>query len=87
MAAITGYIQQIPRKILMAAITLYQFAFAPLLGQHCRFFPSCSHYMQEAVQKHGLLRGFILGCKRLLRCHPLCKGGIDTVPERKNNHD
>lgn len=46
----------------------------------CRFYPSCSEYFLGAVKKHGLFCGLVLGCKRLLRCHPLCEGGIDEVP-------
>ena len=47
----------------------------------CRFYPSCSDYFLEAVKKHGLSTGLILSTKRLLKCHPLCEGGIDLVPE------
>ncbi|HEV2614951.1 MAG TPA: membrane protein insertion efficiency factor YidD [Gammaproteobacteria bacterium] len=80
-------ITDIPQKIVIGFIKLYQFALAPFLGQHCRFFPSCSHYMQEAIKTHGLFQGIRLGTQRLLRCHPFCEGGIDPIPERKNNHD
>lgn len=55
---------------------------SPLLGQHCRFHPTCSVYMREAIERHGVLRGTLLGTFRLLRCQPLCEGGIDPVPER-----
>jgi putative membrane protein insertion efficiency factor len=74
-------------KIIVGLIKLYQFALSPLLGQHCRFFPSCSHYIQEAIQTRGLFHGLRLGIQRLLRCHPFCEGGIDPIPERKNTHD
>ncbi|MGB6338317.1 MAG: membrane protein insertion efficiency factor YidD, partial [Candidatus Aminicenantaceae bacterium] len=52
----------------------------PLFGQHCRFFPSCSDYTHEAIDKHGLFKGLYLGTKRLLKCHPLHPGGVDPVP-------
>jgi putative membrane protein insertion efficiency factor len=55
---------------------------SPLLGQHCRFHPTCSVYMREAIERHGVLRGALLGSFRLLRCQPFCEGGIDPVPER-----
>lgn len=63
----------------------YQRIIAPIfisLGVRCRFEPSCSHYTIAAVKKHGTLFGVGLGASRLLRCHPLCKGGHDPVPEK-----
>ena len=46
----------------------------------CRFYPSCSDYMLEAIQKHGLVKGVVLSVKRIVRCNPICEGGIDEVP-------
>lgn len=80
-------INRVIQQSLIALIKLYQFALSPLLGQHCRFFPSCSAYMKEAIQTYGVLKGISLGTKRLLRCHPFCEGGIDPLPERHKNHD
>jgi putative membrane protein insertion efficiency factor len=59
----------------------YQRLLSPLLGPRCRFYPSCSHYALEAIQRHGLSRGGLLALRRLSRCHPLNPGGIDPVPE------
>ena len=61
-------------------IRLYQRFVSPLLGNHCRFVPSCSNYTYEAVVKYGFLKGIALGGKRMLRCHPFHEGGIDPVP-------
>lgn len=61
-------------------IRFYQRALSPLKPPSCRFHPTCSSYMLEAVEKHGTLRGVWLGVKRILRCHPFSKGGYDPVP-------
>lgn len=60
-------------------IKLYQWVFSPFVGQHCRFYPTCSHYMIEAIEKHTLIIGVPLGFKRLLKCHPWHEGGYDPV--------
>lgn len=69
------------RSVLMISIRLYQLLLSPLLGHHCRFYPSCSRYAMEAIECHGPRRGAWLALKRLLRCHPWCPGGVDPVPE------
>lgn len=71
------------RKITVALLQIYQAALSPILPfNHCRFYPSCSEYAIEAVQKHGVIKGLWLGGKRLLKCHPFHKhGGYDPVPE------
>ena len=63
-------------------IRTYQKVLSPLLGQRCRFYPSCSQYTLEAIQEWGLAKGTWLGMKRLSRCHPLNEGGFDPVPRR-----
>jgi hypothetical protein len=68
------------KSLLLAMIRFYQFAISPMLGQRCRFFPSCSEYTVEAIQKHGTRRGLRLGLARLSRCHPWNPGGFDPVP-------
>jgi uncharacterized protein len=72
----SDFISQLLRVLLRA----YQYVFRPLLGVRCRYLPSCSDYMLEAVQTRGPLTGVYLGSKRLLRCHPWCDGGYDPVP-------
>ena len=67
-------------KIIQGLIRCYQRVLSPLLGPRCRFYPSCSQYMYEALQVHGPWRGLWLGLRRIARCHPLHPGGIDPVP-------
>ena len=69
------------RALLIALIRAYQWFISPLLGPHCRFYPSCSQYAREALERHGTLRGSGLALRRLLRCHPWHPGGVDPVPE------
>lgn len=64
------------------AITGYRRFISPVLLPHCRFEPSCSAYALEAVQRHGALRGGWLAARRLSRCHPFHRGGLDPVPDR-----
>ncbi len=73
------------QKILILLIRGYQLIVSPWLGSHCRFYPSCSEYAQIAIAEHGVWRGLFLSIKRLSRCHPWHPGGIDPVPERKEN--
>lgn len=69
------------RAILIALIRVYQLLISPVLGNHCRFYPSCSQYAREALERYGVLRGGWLAIRRLSRCHPWHPGGIDPVPE------
>jgi hypothetical protein len=71
-------------KILISLVRGYQLLISPLLGNNCRFHPSCSSYMIEAIHRYGSLRGTWLGLRRLSRCHPWHEGGIDPVPDFKD---
>jgi putative membrane protein insertion efficiency factor len=68
-------------RLLLLLLTLYKRGLSPLLGQRCRFYPSCSDYARVAVARFGPLRGSLLAGWRLMRCQPLCTGGEDPVPE------
>ena len=68
------------RSALIGLVRLYQLVISPMLPRSCRFFPSCSQYMIDAITIHGPVRGIWMGVKRILRCQPLCKGGFDWVP-------
>ena len=68
------------KKLLLLCIKFYQFFISPFLGKNCRYYPSCSAYAVEAVEKYGSLKGGLLAVKRVLRCHPFHAGGYDPVP-------
>mgnify|MGYP000253548607 CR=1 FL=1 len=70
-------LQRWPAELLIGLIRLYQWTLSPLIGRQCRFQPTCSQYMIEAVRKYGLLRGVAKGVWRICRCHPLARGGFD----------
>jgi putative membrane protein insertion efficiency factor len=70
-------------KFLMILIRVYQWTLSPMLGAHCRFYPSCSCYAHEAIERHGALAGTWLAAKRLARCHPFAAGGYDPVPDER----
>ncbi|MES2199085.1 MAG: membrane protein insertion efficiency factor YidD [Chlamydiota bacterium] len=65
------------KKVFSLLIKGYQLTLSPFLGNCCRFYPSCSNYALEALEKHGLVKGLLLTSKRLCKCHPWNKGGVD----------
>ncbi|GIK28517.1 MAG: membrane protein insertion efficiency factor YidD [Chloroflexi bacterium] len=69
----------------LAAIRFYKRRISPLLPPSCRFYPTCSEYMYEAIQVHGLIRGGWMGLKRIGRCNPFNPGGFDPVPPKKEH--
>ncbi|MCC6928336.1 MAG: membrane protein insertion efficiency factor YidD [Gemmatimonadaceae bacterium] len=68
------------RHVAIALVRIYQMFIGPLVPAVCRFYPSCSQYAIEALEKHGAFRGTLLAAKRIARCHPLHPGGFDPVP-------
>ena len=69
-------------RLLILVVKFYQYFISPMLPPSCRYEPTCSSYMIEAIQVHGPLKGFYLGIRRILRCHPLREGGYDPVPPK-----
>jgi hypothetical protein len=70
---------------LLAVVHGYQVLLSPIVGGTCRFEPSCSRYMTEAIERHGAGRGAWLGLRRLARCHPFGSHGYDPVPAEKHS--
>ncbi len=67
---------------LIAAVRVYQATLGHVMGGHCRFYPTCSHYSIDALKTHGALKGGWLTIRRILRCHPFGGSGFDPVPPR-----
>lgn len=72
------------RAGLIGLIRVYRLLFSGSLGGQCRFYPSCSHYGEEAIRVHGAVKGTLLAAWRIARCGPFSKGGVDHVPPRKH---
>lgn len=68
------------RRLAVGSILLYQRLVSPLLPPACRYYPSCSEYTRQAIERYGILRGAWMGAKRISRCHPFHQGGYDPVP-------
>ncbi len=68
------------RRLFIIPIHLYRLIISPLFPRTCRFYPSCSTYMEDAILRYGLFRGVWLGLRRLLKCHPWHPGGYDPLP-------
>ena len=69
-----------PARALLFAVRVYQQFFSALMPSACKFYPTCSHYAAEAIALHGARRGAWLAVRRLMRCHPFTRGGVDLVP-------
>lgn len=69
------------RSMILAVLRGYRYVISPMLGPRCRFYPSCSEYAIEAIERHGAGTGVWLSVKRVSKCHPWHEGGVDPVPE------
>ncbi|MCC8467709.1 MAG: membrane protein insertion efficiency factor YidD [Rickettsia endosymbiont of Eriopis connexa] len=74
-------------RILLLLLKFYQYFISPLLGNNCRFHPTCSEYAKEAITTHGTLKGLWLTFKRIIKCQPFYNGGHDEVPNSSNNEE
>lgn len=81
------FIHLIVQKFLICSVLFYKKGISPFLPGACRFQPTCSEYMIEALKKHGIIKGLYLGIKRILRCHPWGGSGLDPVPEKESHKD
>jgi putative membrane protein insertion efficiency factor len=70
------------KKVFLSVIRFYQIVISPLKPPSCRFYPTCSHYGLEAVERFGAFKGGWLAIKRISKCHPFHPGGVDPVPEK-----
>ena len=80
-AGLAGLISLVAKRTMLGIIWFYRHAISPFTPPSCRFQPTCSAYTEEAIRKHGPLRGGFLGLRRVGRCHPFSEGGYDPVPE------
>jgi uncharacterized protein len=71
------------RKVFLFPLRAYQRLLSPLLGNRCRYYPSCSEYAVQAIERYGILRGLVLAGWRLLRCNPFSHGGYDPVDDQR----
>lgn len=82
-AALTALPRKRPRALVVLLLRFYQRWISPAFGPRCRYYPSCSEYAVQAVQRFGILRGLPLAAWRLLRCNPLSHGGFDPVENQR----
>ena len=85
--AIPRFLHYLSFLSLKLLIQFYRLTFSSFLGNECRFFPTCSEYALEALDKHGIIIGLFLSIKRVIKCNPLASSGIDPVPPRSSDHN
>ncbi|WP_348762408.1 membrane protein insertion efficiency factor YidD [uncultured Salinisphaera sp.] len=84
---LSARVRSVSIRALQAPIVFYRRVISPLLGPRCRFYPTCSQYALTALSRHGPIKGLGLAVWRILRCHPLNRGGHDPVPPARRRHD
>ncbi len=70
---------RVVRRLCVVLLMVYRACLSPLLGPACQFYPTCSVYAQDAIERHGMIRGLLMAGRRLLKCHPFHPGGVDLV--------
>jgi len=75
-----NFVKSIPANLIILLINVYRYTLSPFFGNQCRFYPTCSHYAEDAVKQHGAISGGVMAVKRICRCHPWHEGGYDPVP-------
>ena len=80
-------LKQITGRFLIGLVYVYKYCISPVIGPRCRFYPTCSTYMIEAIQLHGPVKGTLMGLRRISRCHPYNDGGYDPVPGTEDTAD
>ena len=78
--------RQLAKLVTLQMLRAYKWAISPLFPPSCRYVPTCSEYCMEAVERYGVVRGALMGCARILRCHPFARGGYDPVVRDSEGH-
>ena len=78
-----SFVLLVPRNLCVLILRAYRAVISPLYGDVCRYYPSCSSYTLQAIQQYGVVRGIWFGVRRIARCHPWAKGGVDDVRPRR----
>lgn len=76
------FVLLLPRNVCVLILRFYRAVISPLYGDVCRYYPSCSSFTLQAIQRYGVVRGVWMGTRRIARCHPWAAGGVDDVPVR-----
>ncbi len=87
MTSVGAFVFLLPRNISVLVLRIYRAVVSPLYGDVCRYYPSCSSYALQAIQRYGVLRGAWMGLRRIARCHPWAAGGVDDVPLRSEDEN
>ena len=82
MNSVVTFVFLLPRNLSVLVLRLYRAVISPFYGDVCRYYPSCSSYALQAIQRYGVVRGSWMGLRRIARCHPWAVGGVDDVPQR-----